>query len=325
MNKFADFVSNLEGQHILHLMHRDADCDALGSAYCLSTLIPGTLGVFGDLKTSARDLAETLGVEVDDHPDVIDFDYVIIYDTVSPDMVGGPLPERFALIDHHIADGHIYANFTNTLAPYAERVWLEPLEATCSVLWELLHAADLPISRRAGLAILAGIVTDTGWLMVASPECFERIAAIMAQSGLTLAEVYHAIDGDLRRKDRRRAVLEALQTVQEVEVSGLLLLAGKCDTHDHGFALSSLLARMGADVRMVAFPKTNQTMVMAETDGHIVHLNDLDLEKIFQSIGSDISGSQTWGTKVLGRIIAPVSVDALFKRCVDAITIELSI
>ena len=30
----------------------------------------------------------------------------------------------------------------------------------------------------------------------------------------TLAEVYHAIDGDLRRKDRRRAVLEALQTVQ---------------------------------------------------------------------------------------------------------------
>ena len=53
MASFAQFITNLQGRQVLHLMHRDADCDTLGSAYALSTLIPGTLGVYGDLKTSA--------------------------------------------------------------------------------------------------------------------------------------------------------------------------------------------------------------------------------------------------------------------------------
>ncbi len=147
-------MTALHGRRLLHLGHRDADCDALGSAYAMSCLLPGDVAVAAGLKTSALDLAEWLGIRPLIDPRPAEYDYVIIYDTPSVELLGVDLPAQYSLFDHHVAGGHLYSDFDNQLAAGAEWAWVRPLESTCSVLIELLlahgAAAQHKDVRRAG-------------------------------------------------------------------------------------------------------------------------------------------------------------------------------
>ena len=57
---FDEFLQAMDGLRLLHLGHKDADCDALASAYAMSCVLPGDVGFAKGLKTSAQDLAEWL-------------------------------------------------------------------------------------------------------------------------------------------------------------------------------------------------------------------------------------------------------------------------
>ena len=130
----------MRGERLLHLIHHDADCDALGSAYTLSRVLPGEIGTADGMKTSAADLAGWLEIEPLINPDPQDFEYVIIHDTYLGELLGMPLPPRYALIDHHITGGHRFFKGQNQLQAGAEWHWVQPLESTCSLLFELLGA-----------------------------------------------------------------------------------------------------------------------------------------------------------------------------------------
>ena len=58
MDDFHAFIEAMRGKRLLHLGHKDADCDAVGSAYALSCILPGDIGFANGLKTTSRDLAK---------------------------------------------------------------------------------------------------------------------------------------------------------------------------------------------------------------------------------------------------------------------------
>jgi nanoRNase/pAp phosphatase (c-di-AMP/oligoRNAs hydrolase) len=261
---FAAFLREMTGHRLLHMGHLDADCDALGSAYALSCMLPGDVGFAQGLKTSARDLAAWLGLRPLIDPDPAAYEYTIIYDTNGPGLLGVPLPARYALFDHHVPGGHRYYESGSELAAQAEWCWVRPVESTCSLLIDLFADQGLPISREMGVALAAGIVTDTGWLRTARAEGLRRLAAAMAPASLYLEDVLAAIDGPKRRAVRRSAVLAAVCGVRETPVDDWSVLAAETDSHDHGFAVVSALGRLGGDVCAVSFPKNGQAMVMAE-------------------------------------------------------------
>ena len=163
---FGAFLRAMEGLKLLHLGHKDADCDALGSAYAMSCLLPGDVGFALGLKTSAQDLARWLEVRPITDPDPEAYDFTIIYDTHSANLLGLEVPERYALFDHHVPGGHRYSDFHNELQANAVWSWVLPLESTCSILGQLLDAHGLLSSRRMRIALAAGLVTDTAWLGV---------------------------------------------------------------------------------------------------------------------------------------------------------------
>jgi len=308
---FAAFAREMRGKRPLYLGHRDADCDALGSAYALSRVLPGDIGCAEGLKASARDLAAWLGLKPLLDPDPTAYDYTVICDTPTADLLGVPRPAQYALFDHHVPGGHRYSDPQSELVADAAWAWVAPFESTCSVVAEQLLAHGIPIERGVAVALAAGMVTDTGWLALANAGTFRRLADVLAPCDLYLEDVLAAIDAPNRRAARRSAVLAALHTVQETRVGRWSILAARTDSHDHGFAVAAALRRLGADVSVVAFPKEGAAMVMAECGPGPIERAALALGAIAGAVARQTSAEEMWGSPLFGRVIADVEEDAL--------------
>jgi hypothetical protein len=207
----------------------------------------------------------------------------------------------------------------SALAARAEWCWVRPVESTCSLLIDLFTDQGLPICHEMGVALAAGIVTDTQWLRTARAEGLRRLAAAMSPASLYLEDVLAAIDGPKRRAVRRSAVLAAVCGVRETPVGEWSVLAAETDSHDHGFAVISALGRLGGDVCAVGFPKNGQAMVMVECEGWLVERAGLDLSALTASVARRIGNGETWGTKACGRVVASLPQRALLDQCVAAV------
>lgn len=315
----TELIHRLHGQRVLHIGHTDADCDALGSAYAMSQVIPGDVGFAEALKVSALDLAHGLGLTPRINPNPADYDYVLIYDTPTSRLLGLPLPERYGLFDHHVPNGHRFSQLTSELAPGAEFAWVAPVESTCSLLVELFVRHDIPITRPMGLALAAGLVTDTDWLRLANGDAFGRMATITHKTGLYLEDVMHVIDNPHRRAEHRSAVIAALRDVHEHTVGRWGILAAATDSHDNAFSVLSALARLPADVRIVVFPKHGQQMAMLECDAALIYETGLDMSAIARKLTDLHPVHVTWGTPLWGRVILPLDAATLLERSIAAV------
>jgi nanoRNase/pAp phosphatase (c-di-AMP/oligoRNAs hydrolase) len=316
---FPAFLEAMRGRRLLHLGHREADPDALGSAYAMSCVLPGDVGCARGISTRARDLAAWLGIEPLIDPDLAAYEYVIFYDSLNADLVGLPMPARYALFDHHdTSGGHRYGSFHNTLAEGAEWCWLCPVESTCSLLLDLFLAHDVPITAKMAVAMAAGIVTDTGMLQTANAAALRRLATVLEGTGLYLEDLIGIIDGPERRASRRSATLAALRDAQERHAGRWCILSGEANSVEHSFALLSALSELGADVIAVASPSNGETRVSVECGGPLVARTGIDLAGVMGQVAQGLETAHTWGTKMLGRIVAPVPQQELLDICVAA-------
>jgi nanoRNase/pAp phosphatase (c-di-AMP/oligoRNAs hydrolase) len=318
----ADFLAFLEamrGRRLLHLGHRGADPDALGSAYAMSCILPGDVGCARGVGSAARDLADWLGITPTIDPAPAAYDFVILYDSINPDLVGLPMPARYALFDHHsTSGGHRYGSFTNTLAQDAEWCWLRPVESTCSLLVDLFFVHGVPITTKMAVALAAGIITDTGWLQVADASAFRRLAAVLEPTGMYLEDVVGILESPGQRAARRSAVLSALREVQERSVGRWCILSVEADAEEHGWVLTDVLSRVGGDICATVCSANDQTKVTVECAGPLVAQTGIDLAGVMGQVAQGLEGAHTWGTQMLGRIVAPVPRRELLDLCLAA-------
>jgi len=217
---FLAFLAAMRGKRLLHIGHKHADCDALGSAYAMSRLLPGDVGFALELKVQAQSVAKWLDLQWVENPDPADYDYTIIYDTVRSDMLGVPMPARYAIFDHHESGGHRFSTLHNELADAAEWGWVKPVDSTCSLLVDLFQKHALPIDQKMGVALAAGIVTDTARLQQAHASALRRLAVALQASNLHVEDIWAVIEPRDVRAARRPAVLESLRNIQEVNNDG---------------------------------------------------------------------------------------------------------
>jgi len=303
---FQKFMKRIEGCDILHLGHRDADCDASGSAYALSRIIPGDIGFSDGMKVSAEDLADWLNIQPIINPNPKKYDFTIIYDTPFPTLLGVGLPPHYAVIDHHTPKSVEYIKLQKKLLQGAEWHLVKPIESTCSILVELFEVNQISLSREMQIALAAGIVTDTSWLQWANADALTRVASILRLSGLFLGDIIEAIDSPERRATRREAVLAAICNVQSLQIGPWNILATSTDNHDHGFAVVSALSRLGSDISIVSFPKSSNAMVLIESNERITDSTNLDISKLATQIAFDTQAKDYWGSHVRGRVIANI-------------------
>jgi len=90
----SDAIKHLCGHRKIYLCHRNADPDAIGSAFALSWLFGGDIGVFGDLSRSAIQLADSIDIKPLIDPDLNSYELVVLVDTSVSSQVGGAKPWR---------------------------------------------------------------------------------------------------------------------------------------------------------------------------------------------------------------------------------------
>ena len=238
-------------------------------------------------------------------------------------MLGTPLPARYALFDHHEPGGHRFADFHNELAAGAEWAWLRPVDSTCSLLVDLFMDGRVAITTEMAVALAAGIMTDTLWLQQANAGTLRRLATVLEAADLYVEDIRAVVDSPSRRAKRRPALMAALRATQVHERDGVSILATTADSHDDAFAVLEAFKQLGGDIRIVAFPRDTKAMVMAEIGGPLVEKLGLDLGGLMPAVARQTGAEELWGTRALGRIIAPTSPEALLAASVSVIAAAL--
>ena len=136
------------------LIHRSPDGDCIGCGYALHHLLKG-LGVRSRVVCAdpipAMYDCITAGITFADFPAK-----TYISADVADRKLFGDLPQKDAeialCIDHHVSNTH-YAKLLH---------WDSGASAACEVLYALMRAHDLPLTREIALCLYIGMATDTG-------------------------------------------------------------------------------------------------------------------------------------------------------------------
>ena len=105
----------LDYNNILYLCHRNADPDALGSAFALKEAIGGTIGVVDGCDRVASQIAGQLNIEYVLSPKG-DYDFVVVVDTSTPAQLNG-FPTGFSVAPSVISSGSMSFQTTAQLWP----------------------------------------------------------------------------------------------------------------------------------------------------------------------------------------------------------------
>ncbi len=114
---------------VLYLCHRNADPDAIGSAFALSRAFGGTVAAVDDLSRTGEAAARIIGAEVLINPSADAYDLAVVVDTSVRQQLGEILPENYALVDHHLDEG---------LLDGAEFYIQKPSKSTAEIVWTIL-------------------------------------------------------------------------------------------------------------------------------------------------------------------------------------------
>ena len=236
--QFGDWVGRY--RNVLYLCHRNADPDAIGSSFALARAFGGRVGAVEDLSRTGERLAGIIGADILFDPDCRDFDLVVLVDTSVQMQLGGVLPERYALVDHHLdrglLDGAIF---------YIQR----PATSTAQIVWSILKENGFMPGREEALGLLAGMISDTGRFKRATPEAFFAASGILQAGGFSYEDALSALSvpPDI---SQRIAVLKAASRAHVERWGDWLIATAEVGSFEGSAAMA--LVDLGADVAFVA-------------------------------------------------------------------------
>ena len=251
LNESEFFNQLLDYNNILYLCHRNADPDALGSAFALKEAIGGTIGVIEGCDRVASQIARQLNIEFVNEPKG-DFDLVVVVDTSTPAQLNGFPLKTYAVIDHHAS-----TSLNEKAAFYLHR----NKSSTAEIVLEVLRTNGAPIMRRTAFALISGIITDTGNFRHATSDSFKAVAELIELSGIEYSEVMDMLSSIPQDVSMRIAFLKAAQRAVIERVDDWIIVTSRVSSF--GGAAASGLISIGADVVFVASKQDDAIKVSA--------------------------------------------------------------
>lgn len=237
-HQFAEHVSPF--RRVLYLCHRNADPDAIGSGYALSSAFGGAVGVAEDMSRTGSSLARALDIHPIIDPRLEEYELVVLVDTSVGMQAARMLPERYALVDHHMDTGLL-----SDALFYIQR----PAKSTSEIVWRILKECGRRPDRRAALGLLAGIISDTGRFKRATSEAFMAAADLLSEGGFSYEEVQDAISVPAS-VSQRIAVLKAASRAVILRQGDWIIASTVVNSFEGSAAMA--LIELGADVAFVA-------------------------------------------------------------------------
>ena len=257
-------IHELKNGKKLVLVHSNADSDAVGSAYALAQTFPNvTIGVHEGVNKSSKKLINKTGAEVVVNPNPDDYEKIFVVDTSTPSLLGNlakDIRKPIIIIDHH----------AKTSWENAKLYYHDEKPSCAEIIYEILKKANFKMNKNVGMALLSGIITDTGRFRRADVETLKIFTSIMEETKITMDEVLSLVE-EKPDKSEKIALLKAGQRLKYETVNDFVLAYSMIGAFE-GSASSALLS-LGADVAVVGRQKNSEFVVIAKSKNNVpVHL-----------------------------------------------------
>ena len=280
------------GLRVLYLCHKNADPDALGAAFALQEAFGGDLGAVEGVSRTGASLLEAIGAEILIDPPVEEYDLVVVVDTAVGLQVGGIRLKDYAVIDHH-REGDLLEG----AAFHLQR----PADSTAEIVWEILARSGIVPSREAALALLVGIITDTGRFKHAQASSFRTVAEILERAELDYSEALEVLSRVPTDTSRRIAALRAASRAEIEWTEDWIVVSSEVGAFEGSSAMT--LVEIGADVALVGGVHGDLCRISGRARRSAV-LAGLDLSAILGDLG-EASGGGGGGHRGAAALEAP--------------------
>ncbi len=261
----------------LILLHGNADPDALASAFAVQKCFPGmSIGVPGGLSRVSKVLARNLNMEVFEDVTVVDRARLLILDTSGPEQLEGHYDlARAIVMDHHAR---------NPKWDAAHLYYCDESKASCSeIVRDLLTASGRSPPREAALALMFGILTDTGYFRFARPNTLVAFSELMALHGIHMDEAMNLADAETDISER----ISQLKGAQRLKYwkAGEFIVATSQGSAFEASVCKSLLS-LGADIAFVGSQRGEEFRISARATQAMVR-RGVHLGKLLGEVGSE--------------------------------------
>jgi len=285
------------------LIHGNADPDALGSAYALARCFPpARIVAAGGLDKISKRVADNLGVRVHDSARLEGSDVVVVVDTSSPEQVGLALPgERTVVIDHHSPSDR----WGNAL------FYCDDSRRSCAeLIFEIIRRAGIHVDHETALALLIGMVTDSGHFRYANPPLLRSFSEVMEEGGVEMDEVLSLAEVE-QEVSERISQLKGAQRLRFERVDEYIVAVSHGSSHESSVCKSLLM--LGADVAFVGSQRNEEVRISARATQELVR-KGLHLGKLLDEVGMDTS-SNGGGHGGAAGLVGRGDVEALLNIC----------
>jgi nanoRNase/pAp phosphatase (c-di-AMP/oligoRNAs hydrolase) len=270
-DEFKDLIGGYE--RVLYLCHRNADPDALGSGFALREAFGGDLAVVGGVSRTGAALTKAIGSEVLIDPSLEGYDLVVVVDTAVRLQVGDLDVKDYAVVDHHQDRDLIEA-----ARFYVQR----PADSTAEIVWEVLTKSGIVPSREATLALVVGIITDTGRFKHAHASSFRTVAEILENSTIEYNDALEVLSRVPTETSRRIAALRAASRAEIEWTDDWVVVSSEVGAFEGSSAMT--LVEIGADVALVGGVHGDCCRISGRARRDAV-LAGLDLAAIMREVG----------------------------------------
>ena len=267
------------GGRTLVLLHGNADPDALSSAFAVFRTFPEVeICAPGGLDRVSKVLASRLGIEVRETDIDLEGQRVLILDTSGPDQI--PLKIDYSnsiVVDHHAR---------NSAWDGTKLYLCDDTKASCAeIVYELLKSAGKQVDREVALALMVGILTDTGNFKYARPESMIAFAELMETHGTHMDEAIDlvSLDVDLSEKISQ---LRGAQRLKYWKVGDRIVATSQGSAFEA--SVCKALLHLGADIAFVGSQRDETFRISARATQDIVR-KGVHLGKLLNGVGSETS------------------------------------
>ncbi len=299
-------------QNILILIHEHADPDAVGSAYFFQRFYGGDVVCPTVPSSTGKNLLNFLDFKLKsaEEVDCNSYDIFVVLDT--PDLAQlAPLKfpsEKTIVIDHHSSNSWEDVE-----------LYLEERTSCVELIYEMIEKEDL--TKKEGVALTAGILTDSSSLQRGDHRTFSILGEILERANIDL-NLVRKIIFDSRSYSEKIARLKGAKRAELREVNGFIIAITNVGAYEGSVA--SYLLSGGADVAIVTnnLNDRGEFRITSRASDELVD-KGLDLGSIFSGLAEaeeSVTGGGHPGASVM---TGDKSLESTWKKLLDEISDQL--
>lgn len=244
-------------------MHKNADLDALASAYYLSEVFGDCVIASDGLDRFAKNAAQTLDIAVENEVDG-DYEEIITVDAASREHLGKFRDMWIDVVyDHHESN--------NIEAP---RRYVKVEYSSCAEMVYDMHRI-MP-SRKVAMLLMAGIISDTIWFRYANARTMQIAGQLMEKHDIKMEEIKTLVELPVNFGEKI-SVLKGFQRLIYRTVGDKIAIATRVSANESTVAMTLLPY---ADVVLVASSRKKNVRIIGRS-------RELNLLEIFAQIADD--------------------------------------